>query len=183
MALRPVESLCISVSAWGDGSQLMETQPSRFRRTTNLNGRNPVSHTLLVTFAIHDAGIATAPKKGIAGVFVGCLAEVGYLFARGDVVSPDQGMEEGHRRECRGMEMGGDSPVVALLESLASVNSALREAFACLQETAEKVWRGLNGTKLARAHATRRQAPVLIPRDQDLPPPGCNSLDLRLIGQ
>lgn len=76
----------------------METQPSRFRGTTNLNGRNPVSHTLLVTFAIHDAGIATAPKKGMAGVFVGCLAEVGYLFARGDVVSPDQGMEEGHRR-------------------------------------------------------------------------------------
>lgn len=119
----------------------METQPSRFRGTTNLNGRNPVSHTLLVTFAIHDAGIATAPKKGIAGVFVGCLAEVGYLFARGDVVSPDQGMEEGHRRECRGMERGGDSPVVALLESLASVNSALREAFACLKEAAEKVWR------------------------------------------
>lgn len=81
------------------------------------------------------------------------------------------------------MEMGGDSPVVALLESLASVNPALREAFACLKEAAEKVWRGLNGTKLARAHATRRQAPVLIPRGQDPPPPGCNSLDLRLIGQ
>lgn len=70
------------------------------------------------------------------------------------------------------MEMGGDSPVVALLESLASVNSALREAFACLKEAAEKVWRGkggLNGTKLARAHATRRQASILISRDQDLP--------------
>lgn len=90
----------------------METQ-SQFRRTTNLNGRNPVFHSLLVTFAIHDAGIATAPEEGIAGVFVGCLAEVGYLFARGDVVSPDQGMEEGHRRGCRDMEMGGDSPVVA----------------------------------------------------------------------
>jgi hypothetical protein len=66
-----------------------------------MNGRNPVSHALLATFAVHDAGTATAPKEGIAAIFVGCLAEVGYLFAGGDVVSPDQSMEEGHRMEYR----------------------------------------------------------------------------------
>lgn len=91
-----------------------------------MNRRDPVSHTLLFTFAVHDAGAAATPEESIAGVFVGCLAEVGDLFARGDVVSPDQGMEEGHRRECRGSEIGGDSPVAASLESQTSVNSALR---------------------------------------------------------
>lgn len=72
--------------------------------------------------------------------------------------------------------MGGDSPVVALLESLARENSALREALACLKEAAEKVWRGVKWDKIGTCTRDATPSPLLIPRDQDLPPPACDSL-------
>lgn len=62
-----------------------------------LDSSHPGLHTLFAAFAVHDAWATTASEESIDLELTSCFAEVGNLFAGGDVVSSDQGMvERGH---------------------------------------------------------------------------------------
>ena len=63
---------------------------------TDLDGSDPLLDGLLAPLAVHDARTAAAPEKGVAVVLAGRLAEVGNLPPGGDVVGPDEGVEESH---------------------------------------------------------------------------------------
>ena len=62
----------------------------------DLNSQNPFAHALLATFAVHDPRTTTTSQQRVAAVLVGRLAKVCNLFARGDVVGADQGVEQRH---------------------------------------------------------------------------------------
>ena len=72
---------------------------------TDLDGSDPFLDGLLAPLAVHDARTAAAPEKGVAVVLAGRLAEVGNLPPGGDVVGPDEGVEESHCHEPIAAEM------------------------------------------------------------------------------
>lgn len=61
---------------------------------TDLDRRDPLSDTVLTTPAVHDAWTTTTAKKCVASAFVGCLAQMRYLLAAGNVMSPNEGVED-----------------------------------------------------------------------------------------
>ena len=74
----------------------VNTLQSALEMRANLNSPNPFSDSMLAAFAIHDARTASAPEQGIALKLPGCFSQMGNLLAGGDVVGPDQGVEESH---------------------------------------------------------------------------------------
>ena len=72
---------------------------------TDLDGSDPLLDGLLAPFAVHDARTAAAPEKGVAVVLAGRLPEVGNFLSGGNVVGPDEGVEESHCHKLIAAEM------------------------------------------------------------------------------
>lgn len=77
-------------------------QPRVFRmdtnRETNLDSGDPFSDSILPALAVHNSRAASAPEKRVALILARCLAEMGNLFARGDVMGADESVKECHWR-------------------------------------------------------------------------------------
>ena len=133
--------------------------------------RHPFPHTLLFPFAVHDAGTAATPKKGIAIVFIRCLAKVGDLFSGGDVMCPNQGVEESHLGGAYAQirKDGNSTPAAAFFRVIRRVKSALsfaREAFTFAGGDAKLEQKG-------HVHTRPDAKPHLHPTRPGSPLPGC----------